>query len=112
MGNDHIKAFLQMLNYLNFFPKGILLLSKKQEKKAPVYVWLGIITLKDSIPDRGLWALGKFMDTFIGTSFKTMGIEYYEHKETPGLGGEVDNLIKFGLAGKKKNIIEGLFPKL
>jgi len=43
------------------------------------------------IRGKGLWSTLKGF-VALGTDFNTIsGLTYYEHKETPGLGGEIDN---------------------
>ena len=65
-----------------------------KDQKLPLYV----STLEDSskcfiIPLRGKGLWGPIWGYIaIENDFNTVvGIEFYEHKETPGLGGEIDN---------------------
>ena len=70
---------------------------KRREKRAHVYV---VRTSKDDptplmyvfpIRGKGLWSILKGFIA-LDADLKTIrGITYYEHAETPGLGGEVDN---------------------
>ena len=54
----------------------------------------GIQTLILPIEGYGLWGTLYGFLALDGADLNTIrGITYYEHKETPGLGGEVDNLI-------------------
>jgi len=79
---------------------------KRQENIGPVYLW------RDSnddiekvvLPIRGYGLWGTLYGYLsLSSDLNTVqGIEYYEHKETPGLGGEVDNPNwKGGWKGKK-----------
>ena len=68
---------------------------KRRENIAPIYVWLSDDEAIEKIvlPIRGYGLWGTLygylsLDSDLNT---VKGIEYYEHKETPGLGGEVDN---------------------
>lgn len=105
-GYDHIKAAADPdLSTLIPKPDDIAVL-KRRENIAPIYVWLDenkdIQKIVLPIRGYGLWGtLYGYLS--LGPDLNTVnGIEYYEHKETPGLGGEVDNsLWKKDWNGKK-----------
>jgi len=68
---------------------------KRRENIAPLYVWYDSENKiqKVVLPIRGYGLWGTLygylsLDSDLNT---IKGIEYYDHKETPGLGGEVDN---------------------
>ncbi len=92
---DHIKASSNA-NTSSMVPKDQdIAIIKRRENVAPIYVWYSD---KDQIqkvvlPIRGYGLWGTLygylsLDADLNT---VKGIEYYDHKETPGLGGEVDN---------------------
>ena len=91
---DHLKAVLKPeLSELVPKEKDIAIL-KRRENVGPIYVW----TNEDKelekvvIPIRGygLWGTLYGYLSLASDLNSVNGIEYYDHKETPGLGGEVD----------------------
>ena len=111
-GYDHIKA-ASNAELSNIVPSKLdIAIIKRQEKIAPVYVWLDETSNIEKIvlPIRGYGLWGTLYGYLsLGPDLNSvMGIEYYEHKETPGLGGEVDNPNwKSGWQGKKIYNSEG-----
>lgn len=94
-GYDHIKAAANP-DLSSLIPKSDdIAVLKRRENIAPIYVWLdennGIEKIVLPIRGYGLWGtLYGYLS--LGSDLNTVnGIEYYEHKETPGLGGEVEN---------------------
>ena len=92
---DHIKASASAQSS-SIVPKDQdIAILKRRENIAPIYVWY---TEEEQIqkvvlPIRGYGLWGTLygyisLDSDLNT---VKGIEYYDHKETPGLGGEVDN---------------------
>ena len=92
---DHIKAASNP-ELSTLIPKGEdIAVLKRRENIGTLYVW---VDQKNSIeklvlPIRGYGLWGTLygylsLDADLNT---VRGIEYYDHKETPGLGGEVDN---------------------
>jgi Na+-transporting NADH:ubiquinone oxidoreductase subunit C len=92
---DHLKASSNP-ELSSLVPKSEdIAIIKRRENIAPIYVWLNDDEAIDKIvlPIRGYGLWGTLygylsLDSDLNT---VKGIEYYEHKETPGLGGEVDN---------------------
>ena len=79
---------------------------KRQENIGPVYLWRDnnddIEKVVLPIRGYGLWGTLYGYLSLSSDLNTVQGIEYYEHKETPGLGGEVDNPNwKGGWKGKK-----------
>ena len=113
-GYDHIKA-ASNAELSNIVPSKLdIAIIKRQEKIAPVYVWLDETSNIEKIvlPIRGYGLWGTLYGYLsLGPDLNSvMGIEYYEHKETPGLGGEVDNPNwKSGWQGKKSIIPKAQF---
>ena len=92
---DHLKAVLKSdLSEIVPKDKDIAIL-KRRENVGPIYVW----TNKNKEVERvvlpirgyGLWGtLYGYLS--LGSDLNSVnGIEFYDHKETPGLGGEVEN---------------------
>ena len=92
---DHLKASSNP-QLSSLVPKSEdIAIIKRRENFAPIYVWLSDDEAIEKIvlPIRGYGLWGTLygylsLDSDLNT---VKGIEYYEHKETPGLGGEVDN---------------------
>ena len=92
---DHIKA-ASNLDESTVIPKADdIAVLKRRENVGTIYVWVdeknAIEKLVLPIRGYGLWGTlyGYLsLDSDLNT---VRGIEYYDHKETPGLGGEVDN---------------------
>ena len=92
---DHIKAASDP-NLSTVIPKADdIAVLKRRENIGTIYVWVdeknAIEKLVLPIRGYGLWGTlyGYLsLDSDLNT---VRGIEYYDHKETPGLGGEVDN---------------------
>ena len=92
---DHIKAASNP-DLSTVIPKADdIAVLKRRENIGPIYVWVdeknAIEKLVLPIRGYGLWGTlyGYLsLDSDLNT---VRGIEYYDHKETPGLGGEVDN---------------------
>ena len=92
---DHIKASSNA-NSSSLVPKDQdIAILKRRENIAPIYVWYSEADQiqKIVLPIRGYGLWGTLygylsLDADLNT---VKGIEYYDHKETPGLGGEVDN---------------------
>ena len=92
---DHIKASASAQSS-SIVPKDQdIAILKRRENIAPIYVWYSEEELihKVVLPIRGYGLWGTLygyisLDSDLNT---VKGIEYYDHKETPGLGGEVDN---------------------
>tara|TARA_B100000678_G_scaffold80150_1_gene66526 strand:+ start:7552 stop:8286 length:735 start_codon:yes stop_codon:yes gene_type:complete len=92
---DHIKASMS-LEGSSLVPKeDDIAILKRRENIAPLYVWYDSENKiqKVVLPIRGYGLWGTLygylsLDSDLNT---IKGIEYYDHKETPGLGGEVDN---------------------
>ena len=92
---DHIKAASNP-NLSTVIPKADdIAVLKRRENIGTIYVWVdeknAIEKLVLPIRGYGLWGTlyGYLsLDSDLNT---VRGIEYYDHKETPGLGGEVDN---------------------
>ncbi len=92
---DHIKASASAQSS-SVVPKDQdIAILKRRENIAPIYVWYSEEEKiqKVVLPIRGYGLWGTLygyisLDSDLNT---VKGIEYYDHKETPGLGGEVDN---------------------
>ena len=92
---DHIKASASV-ETSSIVPKDQdIAILKRRENIAPIYVWYSEKEQiqKVVLPIRGYGLWGTLygyiaLDADLNT---VKGIEYYDHKETPGLGGEVDN---------------------
>ena len=92
---DHIKA-ASAPDLSTVIPKADdIAVLKRRENIGTIYVWVdeknAIEKLVLPIRGYGLWGTlyGYLsLDSDLNT---VRGIEYYDHKETPGLGGEVDN---------------------
>ena len=92
---DHIKAASNP-DLSTVIPKADdIAVLKRRENIGTIYVWIdeqnAIEKLVLPIRGYGLWGTlyGYLsLDSDLNT---VRGIEYYDHKETPGLGGEVDN---------------------
>ena len=92
---DHIKASVS-IEASSIVPKDQdIAILKRRENIAPIYVWYSEEEQiqKVVLPIRGYGLWGTLygyisLDADLNT---VKGIEYYDHKETPGLGGEVDN---------------------
>jgi len=92
---DHIKAASNP-DLSTVIPKADdIAVLKRRENIGTIYVWVdeknAIEKLVLPIRGYGLWGTlyGYLsLDSDLNT---VRGIEYYDHKETPGLGGEVDN---------------------
>ena len=92
---DHIKASASV-EASSIVPKDQdIAILKRRENIAPIYVWYSDEEQiqKVVLPIRGYGLWGTLygyisLDADLNT---VKGIEYYDHKETPGLGGEVDN---------------------
>ena len=92
---DHIKASASAQSS-SIVPKDQdIAILKRRENIAPIYVWYSEEEKiqKVVLPIRGYGLWGTLygyisLDSDLNT---VKGIEYYDHKETPGLGGEVDN---------------------
>ena len=92
---DHIKASASAQSS-SIVPKDQdIAILKRRENIAPIYVWYSEEKQiqKVVLPIRGYGLWGTLygyisLDSDLNT---VKGIEYYDHKETPGLGGEVDN---------------------
>jgi len=92
---DHIKAASNP-DQSTVIPKADdIAVLKRRENVGTIYVWVdeknAIEKLVLPIRGYGLWGTlyGYLsLDSDLNT---VRGIEYYDHKETPGLGGEVDN---------------------
>ncbi len=92
---DHIKASASAKSS-SIVPKDQdIAILKRRENIAPIYVWYSEEEKiqKVVLPIRGYGLWGTLygyisLDSDLNT---VKGIEYYDHKETPGLGGEVDN---------------------
>ena len=103
---DHIKASASV-ETSSIVPKDQdIAILKRRENIAPIYVWYSDEEQiqKVVLPIRGYGLWGTLygyisLDADLNT---VKGIEYYDHKETPGLGGEVDNPVwKSDWNGKK-----------
>ena len=103
---DHIKASASV-EASSIVPKDQdIAILKRRENIAPIYVWYSNEEQiqKVVLPIRGYGLWGTLygyisLDADLNT---VKGIEYYDHKETPGLGGEVDNPVwKSDWNGKK-----------
>lgn len=103
---DHIKASAS-IEASSIVPKDQdIAILKRRENIAPIYVWYSDEEQiqKVVLPIRGYGLWGTLygyisLDADLNT---VKGIEYYDHKETPGLGGEVDNPVwKSDWNGKK-----------
>ena len=92
---DHIKASASAQSS-SIVPKDQdIAIIKRRENIAPIYIWYSEEEQiqKVVLPIRGYGLWGTLygyisLDSDLNT---VKGIEYYDHKETPGLGGEVDN---------------------
>ena len=92
---DHIKAASNP-DLSTLIPKADdIAVLKRRENIGTIYIWIdeknAIEKLVLPIRGYGLWGTlyGYLsLDSDLNT---VRGIEYYDHKETPGLGGEVDN---------------------
>ena len=92
---DHIKASASAQSS-SIVPKDQdIAILKRRENIAPIYIWYSEEEQiqKVVLPIRGYGLWGTLygyisLDSDLNT---VKGIEYYDHKETPGLGGEVDN---------------------
>ena len=92
---DHIKASASAESS-SIIPKNQdIAILKRRENVAPIYVWYSEEKQiqKVVLPIRGYGLWGTLygyisLDADLNT---VKGIEYYDHKETPGLGGEVDS---------------------
>ena len=92
---DHIKASASAESS-SIIPKNQdIAILKRRENVAPIYVWYSEEeqVQKVVLPIRGYGLWGTLygyisLDADLNT---VKGIEYYDHKETPGLGGEVDS---------------------
>ena len=92
---DHIKACASAESS-SIIPKNQdIAILKRRENVAPIYVWYSEEEQiqKVVLPIRGYGLWGTLygyisLDADLNT---VKGIEYYDHKETPGLGGEVDS---------------------
>ena len=103
---DHIKA-ANTPSTSKLVPKDKdIAILKRQENIGPVYLWRDnnddIEKVVLPIRGYGLWGTLYGYLSLSSDLNTVQGIEYYEHKETPGLGGEVDNPNwKGGWKGKK-----------
>ena len=92
---DHLKATLKSdLSTAVPKEKDIAIL-KRMENVGPMYLWFdkedNIEKVVLPIRGYGLWGT-LYGYISLASDLNTInGIEFYEHKETPGLGGEVDN---------------------
>ena len=92
---DHIKASASAESS-SIIPKNQdIAILKRRENVGPIYVWYSEEEQiqKVVLPIRGYGLWGTLygyisLDADLNT---VKGIEYYDHKETPGLGGEVDS---------------------
>ena len=92
---DHIKAASNP-DLSTLIPKADdIAVLKRRENIGTIYVWIDEknVIEKLVLPIRGYGLWGTLygylsLDSDLNT---VRGIEYYDHKETPGLGGEVDN---------------------
>ena len=91
---DHIKASASAESSSIIPKKQDIAILKRRENVAPIYVWYSEEEQiqKVVLPIRGYGLWGTLygyisLDADLNT---VKGIEYYDHKETPGLGGEVD----------------------
>ena len=92
---DHIKASMS-LEGSSLVPKeDDIAILKRRENIAPLYVWYDSENKiqKVVLPIRGYGLWGTLYGYLsLDSDLNTIKvIEYYDHKETPGLGGEVDN---------------------
>lgn len=92
---DHIKASASAESSSIIPKKQDIAILKRRENVAPIYVWYSEEKQiqKVVLPIRGYGLWGTLygyisLDADLNT---VKGIEYYDHKETPGLGGEVDS---------------------
>ena len=92
---DHIKASASAESSSIIPKKQDIAILKRRENVAPIYVWFSEEEQiqKVVLPIRGYGLWGTLygyisLDADLNT---VKGIEYYDHKETPGLGGEVDS---------------------
>ena len=92
---DHIKASASAESSSIIPKKQDIAILKRRENVAPIYVWYSEEEQiqKVVLPIRGYGLWGTLygyisLDADLNT---VKGIEYYDHKETPGLGGEVDS---------------------
>tara|TARA_Y100001970_G_scaffold261839_1_gene345360 strand:+ start:2130 stop:2864 length:735 start_codon:yes stop_codon:yes gene_type:complete len=92
---DHIKASMSLEGSILVPKEDDIAILKRRENIAPLYVWYDSENKiqKVVLPIRGYGLWGTLygylsLDSDLNT---IKGIEYYDHKETPGLGGEVDN---------------------
>lgn len=92
---DHIKASSNVAQSSLVPKEQDIAILKRRENVAPIYVWYSEQNQiqKIVLPIRGYGLWGTLygylsLDADLNT---VKGIEYYDHKETPGLGGEVDN---------------------
>ena len=103
---DHIKASSNVAQSSLVPKEQDIAILKRRENVAPIYVWYSEQNQiqKIVLPIRGYGLWGTLygylsLDADLNT---VKGIEYYDHKETPGLGGEVDNPVwKSDWNGKK-----------
>ena len=92
---DHIKASASAESSSIIPKKQDIAILNRRENVAPIYVWYSEEEQiqKVVLPIRGYGLWGTLygyisLDADLNT---VKGIEYYDHKETPGLGGEVDS---------------------
>jgi|TARA_E500000178_G_scaffold272335_1_gene270488 Na+-transporting NADH:ubiquinone oxidoreductase subunit C len=92
---DHIKASASAESSSIIPKKQDIAILKRRENVAPIYVWYSKEEQIEKVvlPIRGYGLWGTLygyisLDADLNT---VKGIEYYDHKETPGLGGEVDS---------------------
>ena len=103
---DHIKASSNVAQSSLVPKEQDIAILKRRENVAPIYVWYSEQNQiqKIVLPIRGYGLWGTLygylsLDADLNT---VKGIEYYDHKETPGLGGEADNPVwKSDWNGKK-----------
>ena len=92
---DHIKAANSIATSKLVPKEKDIAILKRQENIGPIYLWKDANNAIEKVvlPIRGYGLWGTLYGYLsLGPDLNTVrGIEYYEHKETPGLGGEVDN---------------------
>lgn len=92
---DHIKASASAESSSIIPKKQDIAILKRRENVAPIYVWYSeeeqIQKVVLPIRGYGLWGTLYGYISLEADLNTVKGIEYYDHKETPGLGGEVDS---------------------
>ncbi len=91
---DPLKASKDLALSVSLTKKEDIAGLKRRENQGPIYEVLEgdeVATIILPIRGYGLWSTLYGFLALDGSGKKIKGITYYEHAETPGLGGEVDN---------------------